>query len=70
VVELSSPDPDFHRLPWEMTRSPEGFLAAVPVAFVRVVPSAGSAGSVTVAPRVLFVVGSDLQDKRVKPGAE
>lgn len=70
VVELSSSDPDFHRLPWEMTRSRQGFLAAVPVAFIRVVPSAGSAGTVTLAPRVLFVVGSDLQDKRVKPGAE
>ncbi len=70
AVELSSADPDFHRLPWEMARSPKGFLAAASVAFVRVVPSAEAARTLTVAPRVLFAIGSDLQDKRVKPGAE
>src|SRR5687768_6871989 len=27
VIELASADPEFHRLPWEMARSPNDFLA-------------------------------------------
>jgi hypothetical protein len=70
AIELSSADPEFHRLPWEMARSADGFLAGDGIGFVRLVPSPMGSRTVTVAPRVLFVVGSDLTDKRVKAGAE
>ncbi|MEO8369841.1 MAG: CHAT domain-containing protein [Candidatus Solibacter sp.] len=70
TIELSSADQEFHRLPWEMARSPEGFLAKRGVGFVRLVASAGPPRKVKIAPRVLFIVGSDITDKRVKAGAE
>lgn len=70
AIELSSADPEFHRLPWEMARSSDGFLAQKAIGFVRLVPSTRGPRVVTVVPRVLFVIGSDLNDKRVKAGAE
>lgn len=73
AIELSSEDPEFHRLPWEMMRSPKGFLAEQAIGFIRLVSSAPTIPVpriVTVAPRALFVIGSDLNDKRVKAGAE
>ena len=70
TIELSSLDPEFHRLPWEMARNAAGFLAKQGVGFVRLVPSAAAPRKVTIAPRVLFIVGSDLNDTRVKAGAE
>jgi hypothetical protein len=42
TIELSSSDPEFHRLPWEMARSAAGFLARQGVGFVRLVPSAAA----------------------------
>lgn len=61
-----------NRLPWEMMHGKDRFLAAEPeVAITRRV--AGTTQNLTEisAPRVLFVVGSDLaKDDRIKPGAE
>lgn len=65
---------DFHinRLPWEMMHSKDGFLAAEPeVAITRRVAGTKQTLARIAAPRVLFVVGSDLaKDDRIKPGAE
>lgn len=71
-----------NRLPWEMMRAPGRFLiegvpkveANVPktVAITRrVAGTPGLAGlEIGLPPRVLFVVGTSLTDKQVRPGAE
>jgi CHAT domain-containing protein len=67
---------ELHRLPWEMMHSGAGFLAAERGrgAIRRIVAGAESSsagqGGISVRPRVLFVVGGDSSDQRVRPGAE
>jgi hypothetical protein len=62
----------FNRLPWEMMHSQQRFLAAErEVAITRRVAGTTQTLSKIAAPRVLFVVGSDLaKDDQIKPGAE
>jgi hypothetical protein len=62
-----------NRLPWEMMRTGEGFLAALPgVAITRRVAGTAAieADSLTSPPRVLFVVGAKEIDDAIRPGAE
>jgi CHAT domain len=65
-------DVGLNRLPWETLCSPKGFLASEPqIAITRRVKS--TALQITLCPstpRVLFVVGSPLSDRVIKPGAE
>jgi len=70
MIELDSSDPEFHRLPWEMAYGPTDFLAKLNVGMIRVIPSAGGPQKITISPKVLFVIGADLSDKRIRPGAE
>ena len=66
--------PDLHRLNWEMMCGPHGFLARgapLAVSVTRVVPGAeAEARGLQSPPRLLFVVGSSLNDPRIRPGAE
>jgi predicted Rdx family selenoprotein len=60
-----------NRLPWEMMCGPRRFLAQeVQVAITRRIVSATKEVSEIAAPRVLFVVGSDLGTDEIRPGAE
>jgi hypothetical protein len=67
---------ELNRLPWEMMHGPNTFLVAEPgrpVAITRLVAGANSNGemdAIQVRPRVLFVVGADLSDPAIQPGAE
>ncbi len=71
AIELCSTDLEFTRLPWEMMCGPGGFLAKDGVGLVRMAPAPGAAElKVTVRPRVLFVIGSELHDARIRAGAE
>lgn len=61
------------RIPWEMMRSPTGYLAAQlhpAVTVARLVEGTRLTGEIVVQPRVLFVVGADLHDPQVRAGAE
>ena len=62
------------RLPWEMMRSPRGFLAVDPhrqVAITRLVADVEpTARDLAIQPRALFVIGADLEDVAIRPGAE
>lgn len=64
----------FSRLPWEMLHGPDDRPLALNVGITRVVadPSnpPGRRRRVCIAPRVLFVVGTDLNDEKIRPGAE
>jgi hypothetical protein len=77
-VELAlmgaSSDWELTRLPWEMMCGPNGFLAVEPrrhVAITRLVSSTRpTPASLVLEPRALFVVGADLADVAIRPGAE
>jgi hypothetical protein len=78
-LELALTWPDdlsLHRLNWELMRSDDGFLAAgtpkLAVAITRLVETDAVKGApqLKVPPRVLFVVGTSLADKEIRPGAE
>ncbi len=67
-------DMAINKLPWETMHGPDDFLSKlVPrVTIVRCVAGAAKPESVAVAspPRVLFVIGTDLDDPVIRPGAE
>jgi hypothetical protein len=71
VLSWAADDWALHRLPWEMMRLDSRHLAAAEplVAFSRVVPGPVPV-PVPLAPRVLFAVGTALDDPAVQPGAE
>jgi len=72
-LALSFKDDDYAigRLPWEMMRSPDRFLAEEPqVAVTRLVAGTTQKLEEITPPRVLFVVGSDLATDVIRPGAE
>lgn len=81
VVELSWGPGPLHRFVWELMHDGHHYLALraqAPVAFVRLVKPPGAAGgtaipgpvTITRPPRVLFAVGSPLDDRQVRAGAE
>jgi hypothetical protein len=70
AIELLCTDPEFTRLPWEIMHGPRGFLAKGGIAVIRIAPANSGETSVTVRPRVLFVVGAELHDPRIRAGAE
>ena len=65
---------DLARLPWEMMYGSSNFLIAEPqrlVAITRIVADCPHTANPLSSPlKVLFVVGSDLSDDRIRPGAE
>ena len=70
---------DLHRLNWEMMHGPDGFLArgrrdggrVVPIGIVRMVQgSTAEPRQLSLPPRLLFVVHSDVADDRIRPAAE
>lgn len=63
-------DRELHRLPWEMMRSADGALAARRVSVARAVPVTKPPSKIALRPKVLFVIGSDINDANVRPGAE
>ena len=70
AIEIACDDPEFSGLPWEMMWLGDDFAARKGVAIVRVVPSTDAASEILLSPKVLFVIGSDLNDARIRPGAE
>ncbi len=79
ALSWAANDHDLHRLNWEMMHGPTAFLAAgrreagkvVPVNIVRVVSgSSESPRLLSLPPRVLFVVSSDIADEKIRPAAE
>jgi len=86
VVELAlcwnADQGDLHRLPWELMRSPDGFLVASGkprIAVTRMVaappPAPGASpkpppDQLEMPPRVLFVIGTAATDRAIRPGAE
>ncbi|HEX4966019.1 MAG TPA: CHAT domain-containing protein [Thermoanaerobaculia bacterium] len=79
ALSWAAGDHDLHRLNWEMMHGPAAFLAAgrreagkvVPVNIVRVVSgSAEIPRPLSLPPRVLFVVYSDVADEKLRPAAE
>jgi hypothetical protein len=76
-IELSlawpAEDAIFNRLPWEMMHTAGNFFVAqeARVAIVRRCPKTPqSIDAVSTPPKVLFVVGTDLQKDVIQPGAE
>ncbi|WP_437593028.1 CHAT domain-containing protein [Sorangium sp. So ce1000] len=73
-LAIAAEDTDFAQLPWEMMRTPTLFLAGMPaprIAVVRLVASAVTTPAPIERPlRVLFVVGSTLDDPEIRAGAE
>ena len=81
VIELSWGPGPLHRFVWELMHDGHYYLALrpqAPAAFVRLVKPPGAAGgtgipgpvTITRPPRVLFAVGSPLDDWQVRAGAE
>jgi hypothetical protein len=75
VVELCWKPGPLHRFVWELMNDGQGYLAlreSAPVVFVRLVGPRDATGPVTITrpPRILFAVGSALDDKEVRAGAE
>ena len=72
----SDSDLDLHRLNWEMMRSDDAFLVAgtskLGVAITRIVDVEALQGApqLNVPPRVLFVIGTGLHEREIRPGAE
>ena len=72
----SDSDLDLHRLNWEMMRSDDAFLVAgtskLSVAISRIVDADAPQGApqLKVPPRVLFVIGTGLHEREIRPGAE
>jgi hypothetical protein len=83
LVELAlswaAEEGDLNRLNWEMMCGPASFLAAgrrdggklVPISIVRVIRgSSAEPRPLSLPPRVLYVVHSDIADERIRPAAE
>src|SRR5262245_16091326 len=86
ILELalcwSADQGDLHRLPWELMRRADGYLAAFPdprVAVTRMVAAPAAApgaapkappAPLEMPPRVLFVIGSGSNDPMIRPGLE
>jgi len=77
ALELSlawrTDDPVLNRLPWEMMHTPGRWFVAQEgrVAIVRRCLGASQGiGTLSTPPKVLFVVGTDLQNDVIQPGAE
>jgi hypothetical protein len=72
VLVFQPEDVAITRLPWELMRNGQGFLAALPqVSLVReVAGTSRKLEAIARAPRVLFVVGTELHRDVVRPGAE
>jgi CHAT domain-containing protein len=70
AIEIATDDTDFSRLPWEMMWLEDDFAARKGVGVIRVVPARSASPEIALEPKVLFVVGSDLNDARIRPGAE
>ena len=78
VIELAlswaRTETHLHRLNWEMMAGPDGFLgkaAPVRVAITRLVQGAAqSARAAHLPPRILFVIGTALTERKIRPGAE
>ena len=79
ALSWNAQDRDLNRLNWEMMHGPARFLAEglretgkiVPIGIVRVVrSSSGKPEPLSVPPRVLFVVNSDIADEKIRPAAE
>src|SRR5262249_5262590 len=82
VLALRRPVPDWElaRLPWEVRQAPDsgtGAWSAIAWSTVitRVVPPRGWPGDasrqlkIQISPRVLFVIGTELGDESIRPGA-
>ena len=66
---------ELSRLPWEIMRAPDaqsGKWAAIgwTVAITRIVPRQSPERKLRVQPKVLFVIGTDMNDISIRPGAE
>lgn len=80
ALSWSPKDGNLTRLHWEMMHDGTQFLAAgqvlpggqiLDIAVTRVVPNSdGVPSQVSLAPRVLFVIGTSLSDTSIRPGAE
>src|SRR5262249_36280013 len=79
ALSWNAQDRDLNRLNWEMMHGPARFLAEglremgkiVPIGIVRVVRSStGKPDPLSLPPRVLFVVNSDIADDKIRPAAE
>jgi hypothetical protein len=86
ILELalcwSADQGDLHRLPWELMRRADGFLAAAPeprVAVTRMIAAPAAVpgappkmppAPLEMPPRVLFVIGSAYTDPAIRPGLE
>nr|WP_306414701.1 CHAT domain-containing protein [Corallococcus carmarthensis] len=75
VLEWTPDDWELNRLHWELMRFENAFLAeqrSPEVSLVRRVhvPSRIVPSPLSIEPRVLFVVGTDLEDSRIRAGAE
>ncbi len=75
ALAWSSDDLDLHRLNWEMLHDDHRFLAAgagrVHISVTRIVdsPEVQGARQLHSPPRILFVVGTSLVDREIRPGA-
>lgn len=70
-IVLSCRDHDFGRLPWEMMHGPSDFLAADGIALVRTADDLHSlADECAIRPKVLFVIGAELESTTIRAGAE
>jgi hypothetical protein len=75
ALRWSLTEDDLSRLPWELLHDERHFLATsfgdTPVAVTRVIKGTHSESApLTIPPRVLFVIGTAVTDRRVRPGAE
>ena len=69
---FSSQDHALNRLPWEMMYGPKYFLATEfnTVITRKVTDATQGLDELVSPPRALFVIGSDLMDPEIRPGAE
>src|ERR1700749_2882073 len=71
ALSWSADESDLHRFNWELMRARAGALASGRVGFTRVVKeTVREAKKILAPPRLLFVVGTDMYDKRIQHGAE
>lgn len=75
ALRWSVEEGDLSRLPWELLHDERRFLATsfgdTAVAITRVIEGThGESVPLTIPPKVLFVIGTDVTDQRVRPGAE
>lgn len=73
-MELSWSDdaPELSRLPWETMHDGTTFLAADSRLSITRVITGGKplTGAIRLQPRILFVIGADVNDAQIRPGAE